>query len=214
MALTCRTFFRNCQYLNNITKPVKSGVVSVRNQPLRFLTNNSSCHFNILCRPLIDIKHVSCISITNRTYGVQNEPNKDPQGPEEKKTGLIQRFKEMYRDYWYVLVPVHMATSAMWFGGFYYAVRRLVFIYSYKYQFVLCFSIISSNKSFLTFSGVDVLGLLDSLGVSETLMAPLRDSSAGYFALAFALYKLATPLRYAVTVGKLLIKSWKIHTTC
>ncbi|KAL0849426.1 hypothetical protein ABMA28_013717 [Loxostege sticticalis] len=173
MALTCRTFFRNCQYLNNITKPVKSGVVSVRNQPLRFLTNNSSCHFNILCRPLIDIKHVSCISITNRTYGVQNEPNKDPQGPEEKKTGLIQRFKEMYRDYWYVLVPVHMATSAMWFGGFYYAVR----------------------------SGVDVLGLLDSLGVSETLMAPLRDSSAGYFALAFALYKLATPLRYAVTVG-------------
>lgn len=214
MALTCRTFFRNCQYLNNITKPVKSGVVSVRNQPLRFLTNNSSCHFNILCRPLIDIKHVSCISITNRTYGVQNEPNKDPQGPEEKKTGLIQRFKEMYRDYWYVLVPVHMATSAMWFGGFYYAVRRLVFNYSYKYKFVLCFSIISSNKSFLTFSGVDVLGLLDSLGVSETLMAPLRDSSAGYFALAFALYKLATPLRYAVTVGKLLIKSWKMHTTC
>lgn len=51
------------------------------------------------------------------------------------------------------------------------------------------------------FSGVDVLGLLESLGVSETLMAPLKESSAGYFALAFALYKLVTPLRYAVTVG-------------
>lgn len=44
--------------------------------------------------------------------------------------------------------------------------------------------------------------MVESLGVSEELIAPLRDSSAGYFALTFALYKIATPLRYAVTVGK------------
>lgn len=119
MALTCRTFFRNCQYLTNITKPVKSGV---RIQPHRLLANNNYCRSSILCRPLLDIKQISCTSIL-RTYVSENEPIKEP---EQKKTGLIQRFKEMYRDYWYVLVPVHMATSAMWFGGFYYAVRRLV----------------------------------------------------------------------------------------
>lgn len=52
------------------------------------------------------------------------------------------------------------------------------------------------------YSGVDVLSLLESLGLSEHLLKPLRESSAGYVALAFALYKLATPLRYAVTIGK------------
>ncbi|XP_028166747.1 uncharacterized protein C18orf19 homolog A isoform X2 [Ostrinia furnacalis] len=171
MALTYRTLFRNCQYFCIITKPVKSGVV--RNQPLRSLSNISFCRNNIFSKPLFDIKQISCISISSRSYVAQNGSSQNPQEPEEKKTGLIQRFKQMYRDYWYVLVPVHMATSAVWFGGFYYAVR----------------------------SGVDVLSLLEYLGVNETLMAPLRDSSAGYFALAFALYKLATPLRYAVTVG-------------
>lgn len=43
---------------------------------------------------------------------------------EEKKLSLIQRFKEMYKKYWYVLVPVHLATSACWFGGFYYLAKR------------------------------------------------------------------------------------------
>ncbi|PZC81147.1 hypothetical protein B5X24_HaOG213248 [Helicoverpa armigera] len=79
----------------------------------------------------------------------------------------------MYRDYWYVLIPVHVATSIVWFGSFYYIVR----------------------------SGVDVLAVLQTLGVSETIIGPLRDSAAGYFAVALALYKLATPLRYAVTIG-------------
>lgn len=51
-------------------------------------------------------------------------------------------------------------------------------------------------------SGVDVLAVLESLGLSEQLLKPLRESSAGYVALTFALYKLLTPLRYAVTIGK------------
>ncbi|VVC99869.1 unnamed protein product [Leptidea sinapis] len=101
------------------------------------------------------------------------EELKPPPPSPEKKRGLIQRFKEMYRDYWYVLVPVHMATSAIWFGGFYYAVR----------------------------SGVDVVSLFESLGVSEKLMEPLKQTGVGYFALAFAMYKAVTPLRYAVTIG-------------
>lgn len=114
---------------------------------------------------------VSC-----KHYGTSTQPQPE-KTPEEvkkiKKAGLIQRFKEMARDYWYVLLPVHAATSIIWFGGFYYAVS----------------------------SGVDVLGWIESLELSDKIMAPLRKSGAGYFALAFACYKVVSPLRYAVTLG-------------
>lgn len=39
------------------------------------------------------------------------------------------------------------------------------------------------------------------MGVSEKIIEPLRHSSAGYYALAYAMYKVATPARYAVTIG-------------
>jgi len=42
----------------------------------------------------------------------------------EKKLSLFARFKAMYRDYWYVLVPVHVVTSCGWFGGFYQLSKR------------------------------------------------------------------------------------------
>lgn len=45
-------------------------------------------------------------------------------GEEFANLGLIARFKKMYKEYWYVLVPVHLATSAVWFGSFYYASKR------------------------------------------------------------------------------------------
>lgn len=34
--------------------------------------------------------------------------------------GLFARFKKMYKEYWYILLPVHVVTSAVWLGGFYY----------------------------------------------------------------------------------------------
>lgn len=37
--------------------------------------------------------------------------------------------------------------------------------------------------------------------VSDKLLNPLKDSSMGYIALAYAMYKVATPLRYTVTLG-------------
>ncbi|KAI5632604.1 hypothetical protein NE865_14707 [Phthorimaea operculella] len=97
-----------------------------------------------------------------------DSPEKEPPKP-----GLMTRLKIMYRDYWYVTVPVHMVTSAIWFGSFYYVVS----------------------------SGVDVLALVESIGISEKLTAPLKESGAGYFAVSLALYKLVSPLRYAVTIG-------------
>ena len=93
--------------------------------------------------------------------------------PPEANPGIVKRFKQMFKDYWYVLLPVHVATSAVWLGGFYLALK----------------------------SGVDIVGLLERLGTSERILDYLRHSEAGYIALSYACYKLATPARYAVTVG-------------
>ncbi|XP_019532425.3 uncharacterized protein C18orf19 homolog A [Aedes albopictus] len=95
------------------------------------------------------------------------------QQEEPAKLGLFARFKKMYKEYWYVLVPVHCVTSVFWLGGFYYASK----------------------------SGVDVIALLESMGVSQKLIDPVRDSSLGHIAVAYLLYKIATPARYTVTLG-------------
>ncbi|EAT36218.1 AAEL011684-PA [Aedes aegypti] len=95
------------------------------------------------------------------------------QEEEPAKLGLFARFKKMGKEYWYVLVPVHCVTSVFWLGGFYYASK----------------------------SGVDVIALLESMGVSQKLIDPVRDSSLGHIAVAYLLYKIATPARYTVTLG-------------
>lgn len=41
-----------------------------------------------------------------------------------EKLGLFARFKLMSKQYWYVLLPVHLVTSCFWFGGFYYLSTR------------------------------------------------------------------------------------------
>lgn len=92
---------------------------------------------------------------------------------EEEKVSIFQKFKKMSKDYWYVLVPVHVATSIVWFGGFYAMCK----------------------------SGVDVAALLQTFGVSEAYVEKLSNSEMGYAALAYACYKVATPARYTVTVG-------------
>ncbi|XP_060527912.1 uncharacterized protein C18orf19 homolog A isoform X2 [Cylas formicarius] len=90
-----------------------------------------------------------------------------------EKKSLFKRFKEMYRDYWYVLIPVHLATSAVWCGAFYYLAR----------------------------SGVDVPALLEAMNFSEKIVNSMRESKMGYVAITYGLYKIATPARYAVTLG-------------
>lgn len=80
----------------------------------------------------------------------------------------------MYKEYWYVLLPVHVATSAVWVGIFYYAVS----------------------------SGVDVIALLEKLHASDKILTFIHNNEhAGNVAVIYALYKVATPARYFVTVG-------------
>lgn len=45
---------------------------------------------------------------------------------ETSKLGLFAKFKLMYKKYWYVLIPVHVVTSAGWMFGFYYLSKRFV----------------------------------------------------------------------------------------
>uniref|UniRef100_G3MLJ0 DUF1279 domain-containing protein n=1 Tax=Amblyomma maculatum TaxID=34609 RepID=G3MLJ0_AMBMU len=91
----------------------------------------------------------------------------------EEKLNIFQRYKKMFKEYWYVMLPVHIATSIVWFGSFFY----------------------------LATCGVDVVPLLEFLGLPESVISPLRKSGLNYIATASAMYKLATPARYTVTLG-------------
>ncbi|CAG6016079.1 protein FAM210A-like [Menidia menidia] len=110
----------------------------------------------------------------------QNAQTKEPE-PEmaeidplqDKSIGLYQRFKKTLKQYGKVLIPVHLATSSVWFGTFYYAAMK----------------------------GVNVVAFLEIVGLPESLVGLLRDSSSGYALTAYAMYKIATPARYAVTLG-------------
>lgn len=68
----------------------------------------------------------------NQTEKAKIEEQVQSQAPDQSissssvppKLSLFQRFKQMYKEYWYVLIPVHCFTSVFWAGGFYFAVKR------------------------------------------------------------------------------------------
>ncbi|XP_065573930.1 uncharacterized protein C18orf19 homolog A-like [Artemia franciscana] len=91
---------------------------------------------------------------------------------DESKLTTFQKFKKMYKEYWYVVIPVHGVTSAVWFGSFFYAAK----------------------------CGVDIVPLLEWMNVPERFITTLK-GSVGHAAVAYAMYKVATPLRYGVTLG-------------
>ncbi|XP_047987238.1 uncharacterized protein C18orf19 homolog A-like [Leguminivora glycinivorella] len=173
MSHSLKLLYRQTQCFLNITTPVRC---SANQYPIRILARGISYQNNPSWNTLKSVKFNSISSCQIRNY-IKPEGNNACCTPEKptppEKQGLFQKFKDMYKNYWYVLVPVHMATSAVWLGSFYYTVR----------------------------SGVDIIPMLEALGISEKLIEPMKNSTAGYYALTFALYKIATPLRYAVTVG-------------
>jgi hypothetical protein len=140
--------------------------------------------------------------VENKNNVEQEDPEKERRDAiaqmeeEDRKLGLFKRFKKMAKEYWYdidlfihdfralhhcfclhsfryVLIPVHLATSACWLGGFFYMSK----------------------------SGVDIVGMLEAYNFSEVLVKPFRDSHLGHIAVAYLLYKIATPARYTVTLG-------------
>ncbi|CAH1779534.1 unnamed protein product [Owenia fusiformis] len=91
----------------------------------------------------------------------------------EKPPGLFKRFKLAYKEYGKVLIGVHLVTSAVWFGSFFYLAQ----------------------------GGIDVVSILEKYQFNETLIKPFKGPGLGYVAVAYLMYKLATPLRYTVTLG-------------
>lgn len=53
----------------------------------------------------------------------QNDtPDVDPL--QDKSIGLFQRFKRTFKQYGKVMIPLHLLTSSVWFGTFYYAAMK------------------------------------------------------------------------------------------
>lgn len=50
-------------------------------------------------------------------------------------------------------------------------------------------------------SGIDIVPLLERMGASEWILKTMKETGAGYFAVAYGMYKIATPARYTVTLG-------------
>ncbi|XP_059196157.1 uncharacterized protein C18orf19 homolog A-like [Centropristis striata] len=92
---------------------------------------------------------------------------------QDKSTGLVQRFKRTFKQYGKVMIPLHLVTSSVWFGAFYYAAMK----------------------------GVNLVPFLEIIGLPESIVGLLKDSSSGYALTAYAMYKIATPARYTVTLG-------------
>lgn len=44
----------------------------------------------------------------------------------QQKVSVFQKMKQMTKDYWHVLIPVHIITSIGWVAIFYLAVRKYV----------------------------------------------------------------------------------------
>lgn len=91
----------------------------------------------------------------------------------DKSISLVERFKKMLKQYSKVMIPVHLLTSSVWFGMFYYAAMK----------------------------GVNLVPFLEFIGLPEKVVGLLKDSQSGYALTAYAMYKIATPARYTLTLG-------------
>ena len=92
---------------------------------------------------------------------------------EDKPKGTWAKLKQMVRDYWYVIVPVEVVTSVMWYASIYLSLQ----------------------------SGLDMVAVLEALGASEATVARLPSAEAGYHAIAFILYKVLSPVRHGVSLA-------------
>jgi hypothetical protein len=93
---------------------------------------------------------------------------------ELKQLSILQRYKKLLKDYWYILIPVHGAGSVLWFGS--------------------CFLLASSGIN------LDLGSISESLGLPDSIKTYLNNPNLGSLAVAIALYKLASPFRYMTTV--------------
>lgn len=120
-----------------------------------------------------DIFSKRVVSSNATSPGTPSEKKEEPDPLQDKSISLYQRFKKTFRQYGKVLIPVHLITSSVWFGTFYYAAIK----------------------------GVNVVPFLELLGLPDSVVNILKTSQSGNALTAYALFKIATPARYTVTLG-------------
>ncbi|XP_072805469.1 protein FAM210A [Vicugna pacos] len=113
------------------------------------------------------------LSSTATPPGAPSEKKEEPDPLQDRSISLYQRFKKTFRQYGKVLIPVHLITSGVWFGTFYYAAIK----------------------------GVNVVPFLELIGLPDSVVNILKNSQSGNALTAYALFKIATPARYTVTLG-------------
>ncbi|XP_048855586.1 uncharacterized protein C18orf19 homolog A-like [Brienomyrus brachyistius] len=109
--------------------------------------------------------HVSTSAVARQDNAVrpQQPENSDPF--QDKSIGLVQRFKKTLKQYGPVMIPVHLVTSSIWFGAFYYAAMK----------------------------GVNVVPLLEHVGLPEKVVKLMEESQSGHAITALTLYKVRVP---------------------
>nr|XP_004656880.2 protein FAM210A [Jaculus jaculus]XP_045000515.1 protein FAM210A [Jaculus jaculus] len=113
------------------------------------------------------------LSSSAASQGTAPDKKEEPDPLQDKSISLYQRFKKTLRQYGKVLIPVHIVTSGIWFGTFYYAALK----------------------------GVNVIPFLELIGLPDSIVDILKNSQSGNALTAYAMFKIATPARYTVTLG-------------
>lgn len=117
--------------------------------------------------------NIAKCSIPVTRYCGLKQNSTEIQSDQQPKLSIFAKMKQMTKDYWHVLVPVHVLTSAVWVAIFYSTIKN----------------------------GVDIIKVMEYLEFRKEYLDTVRNSSAGNWALTYALYKIFTPIRYTVTVG-------------
>jgi len=148
-----------------------SGSIRQQYSFARVLSRSPSKMQDVLSCPFTSLAHVNesypfgrsvrCLSTSQILYG-------------ENKS-LMARFKQMVKDYWYIIIPVEIGTSVVWYGAIFLSLK----------------------------SGVDLVEILTNIGVSKETLGKLPDAGGdyGYHALTFVCYKVISPIRHALSLA-------------
>merc|ERR1712096_262049 len=99
-----------------------------------------------------------------------------------RKEGMMVRFKQMVKDYWYVIIPVEISTSLIWYGSIYITqtLGKLPSAegnYGYHALAFLCYKVISPIRHGL------------SLAISAALVTRLNKTRPGYLRTSSSIAK-------------------------
>lgn len=145
--------------------------------PLLIEFCSSQPYSTFTCPLLLSRNHIGCkgrlLEAEKFQLSFTNLPFSSAPSEKEKPKSTWGKLKQMVKDYWYIIIPVEVATSIFWYCSIFLSLQ----------------------------SGLEIVGLLESLGASEATLAKLPSAEAGYHALAFICYKVISPLRHGISLA-------------